>query len=132
MGSLFELELGQKWRYVALKTCICKVVSSEKTLGITRFRRDMYFSDTKPSSMIICVELPTRQLYMMCLVWVLLHLTPQLPSIIVSCTYPHHVWINSSLEVCHYFLMTTFSCQIMGSSLMEVMQQIFKNKATQI
>ena len=40
----------------------------------------------------------------------------------VSHTYPQHVWISSSLEVCHYFLMLVFSCHIQGSSLMEAQQ----------
>ena len=35
LGLFFESELGQKWRYSALKTCICrlKLVSSEEFKG---------------------------------------------------------------------------------------------------
>jgi len=46
-----------------------------------------------------------------------------------SLTYPQHVWISSSLEVCHYFLMTFFSCQIQGSILMKV-KQIYQSNTT--
>ena len=50
----------------------------------------------------------------------------------VSRTYLQHVWISSSLEVCHYFLTTSLSCPVQGSPLMEDKQQIFNNKAAQI
>ena len=30
----------------------------------------------------------------------------------VSCTYPQHVYLCSSLETCHYFLMTFLSCPV--------------------
>ena len=42
----------------------------------------------------------------------------------VSHTYLQHVWVSSSREVCHYCLTSQLSCQIQGSILMEVKQQI--------
>ena len=44
----------------------------------------------------------------------------------VSHTYPQDVWISSSLEVCHYFLMTSVSRRILGSPLMEAKRVITK------
>ena len=79
-----------------------------------------------------CVELPhvKHMAAVMCLlVWELLYLTPQLSSMVVSLTYPQHVWVSSYPEVCHYCLVSSFSCQIQGSHLMETKHKY--NKATQ-
>ena len=90
-------------------------------------RWDMHSSVTKSRSMIAHVwnshMLKKQQLWCVFSVGVSLLDTTTILNGTVPCTYLRHVWISSSLEVCHYCLMSSSSCHIQGSSLMAKKQQ---------